>query len=827
MPVELWGQPLHPTTATSAMTRSRSKLQCLSLLLSAILAACAADRPPSVKISRDSLWNQPALADFLDYARSQHTSGLVILQKGKPLVEAHWPVPPWQHPMYALSRGQPTPEGIAREDVASLQKSLVSLLVEHAVSEALVNLDESVSTYLGSGWSVAPIEQESRITVRHLLSMTSGLDDTLKFVAPPGRVWHYNTAAYAQLIRLLENVTNRNIAELSRAWIFEPAGMIDSDWQTRHWIFRAMSRSTAGQGLYSTAPDLARLGHWMLGRLPVDKLLREMLTPSQTINPAYGHLWWLNGYPLRATNAQASSTQVLIPSAPGDLIAGQGFLDRRLDIVPSLNLIVARIGSKAEADFELKFWQLLMQALPEASEQCSHCDGTVADSVSNAIAEGLYISWREHIIDDPGLGPGDLAGSDGLQLHDLDEDGYLDILSVHESDTEYDGQARGYVRIAWGSSSAAHWELETLAEGPEVAAAEDLALADFDGDGDIDIVVASELAPLLYIENPGSGRNASDWPRSAIETKHGRGSFIRVAAADLDGDGRPELIAANKGSQNPNPETTQNQNPILLFQLPEHPLQTGHWREQVVGKLRIPINARAVDMDDDGDLDILAGSRGERRILWYENQGSLNFVERPISIQMLPDDILPTGFKLDYVDIDNSGKKNILLVAWPGIILKLSAQDETLSNWRWQKIADLLPDRLVSIGLGDIDNDGDLDIFSGSYSDTPRSFDDPLRGVHGRAGQVAWFENPGDSESAWKPHLILRRKRGMYDAWVIQDLDQDGDLDALGTRGNSYPFDGVFWLEQMRSTRPTPPFTPSRSIDSQHLERVAPEVDAK
>ena len=792
-----------------------------------MLVACAADRPSSIKISPDSLWDQSALTALLDYAGSQHTSGLVILQNGKTVVEAHWPVPAWRHPIYALSRGQTTPRGMAREDVASLQKSLVSLLIRRAVSEVIVNLDVSVSTYLGSGWSAAPIEQESRITVRHLLSMNSGLDDTLNFVAPPDRIWHYNTAAYAQLIRLLENVTGRNIDELSRVWVFEPAGMTDSDWQPRHWIFGAMSRSTAGQGLYSTAPDLARLGHWVLGRLPEGELLHEMFTPSQALNPAYGHLWWLNGYPLRATNAQASSTQVLIPSAPGDLIAGQGFLDRRLDIVPSLNLVVARIGSKAEAGFELKFWQLLMQALPEAREQCNRCEGTVADSVNTAVAEGHYISWREHIIDDPALGPDDLAGSDGLQAHDLDEDGYLDILSVHESDTEYDGQARGYVRIAWGSSSATHWELETLAEGPEVAAAEDLALADFDGDGDTDIVVASELAPLLYIENPGSGRNASTWPRHAIESQHGRGSFIRVDAADLDGDGRPELIAANKGAQNPNPETTQSLNPILLFQLTERPLQSGHWREQIVGKLRIPINARAVDMDDDGDLDILAGSRGERRILWYENQGSLNFVERPIRIQMLPDDILPTGFKLDYVDIDNDGKKNILLVAWPGIILKLSALDETLSNWRWQKIADLLPDRLVSIGLGDIDNDGDLDIFSGSYSDTPRSFDDPLRGVHGRAGQVAWFENPGDSESAWHPHPILRRKRGMYDAWVIQDLDQDGDLDALGTRGNSYPFDGVFWLEQIRSSRPITIFTPSRTIDSQHLERVAPAIDTK
>ena len=150
----------------------------------------------------------------------------------------------------------------------------------------------------------------------------------------------------------------------------------------------------------------------------------------------------------------------------------------------------------------------------------------------------------EHIIDDPLLGPSDLSGSDGLEVADLDKDGYLDIVSVHELDTEY-GVPKGYVRIAWGSDDPLTWELTTLASGSEVPSAEDVDIADADGDGWLDIIVACELAHLIYFKNPSSEHRSVYWKRTIPKISLNRGSFIRVFFSDFNQDGKLEVVACS------------------------------------------------------------------------------------------------------------------------------------------------------------------------------------------------------------------------------------------------------------------------------------------
>ncbi len=172
-------------------------------------------------------------------------------------------------------------------------------------------------------------------------------------------------------------------------------------------------------------------------------------------------------------------------------------------------------------------------------------------------------------------------------------------------------------------------------------------------------------------------------------------------------------------------------------------------------------------------------------------------------------------------DLNGDGRLDIVLQETPALVVWLEQPEDDRDDWVIHRIGSIAPDSSTGLAIADIDGDGLPDVITGGYSGQPRDHDGADVDVNSPVGRLAWFENPGDLSKQWRRHDISRRKRGMYDLFVARDMDGDGDVDFVTTRGNSGEFDGVLWLEQIRTEVPVPAFWPARDSESAHLPLLA------
>jgi CubicO group peptidase (beta-lactamase class C family) len=337
------------------------------LMATATIGVAISAVVPASQVSAAPAEQSAAMTGLLDYLRNQNSTGFLVLQDGKVLVEKHWPAPEGdrQFSMFVYGKNK---QGVLLEDVASQQKSFVAVLFAIAIDKGLMDVEKPVSAYIAAGWSKATPEQEAKIRVIDVLTMSSGLNDKFGYEAPSGTVFYYNTPVYAVTKRIIAAAANQSLDTITRDWLTAPAGMNETAWRKRPAALASVGNDT---GLVTTPRDTALFGLMVLHgglandgkRVVSEANLKAMFTPSAT-NPAYGRLWWVNGsaYTMRALGERKEGP--LFPAAPVDTVAALGAFDRRLYVVPSRKLVVVRTGAAAgDKDFDQQLWTRLIKVI--------------------------------------------------------------------------------------------------------------------------------------------------------------------------------------------------------------------------------------------------------------------------------------------------------------------------------------------------------------------------------------------------------------------------------------------------------------------------------
>ena len=296
------------------------------------------------------------------------------------------------------------------------------------------------------------------------------------------------------------------------------------------------------------------------------------------------------------------------------------------------------------------------------------------------------------------------------QAVDLDKDGVMDLLVADLGSVTPGDQTRG--TIVWLRGLAdGRFEPRTLASGlPRVA---DVEAADFDGDGDLDLVVAAfgwrEVGATLLYEN-----RTTDWSSPVFVAREidWRQGAIHVPVTDLDKDGRPDFVGL----------ISQHHETVVAFLN-----QGGSLAPKTIYTAPHPgwgsSGIELVDLDKDGRLDALLTNgdmldefllKPYHGITWLQNSGSFPFVEHVLAP-------LNGVHRAQAADLDGDGDLDVVACT---LIPGMAKYGKPLPSLVWleqtgpgnfARHALEMGGYHASLDVGDVDGDGDLDVVTGNF----------------------------------------------------------------------------------------------------------------
>ncbi|NOY22579.1 MAG: serine hydrolase [Acidobacteria bacterium] len=311
------------------------------------------------------------LREARDYAANPaiNTQGLLVIREGYVVAEQYF-------------------QGYDRNSIFesfSVAKSFSSCLIGISLDRGWIpDLDMPIYTVFPQWQQPDTPAIKKRITLRHLLTMTSGLrwnldapdydlasmiasDDYLAYmlvqpmVHEPGTYWEYSSGGSALLSGIIHNTTGLSAEELANQYLFPQIGFKYAEWESD-----GAGNTATAWGLYTTLRQFAKFGYLYMngGNWNENQVVPEnyVVLSGQPVSASidwYGFQWWLTPSLVGYENA----------NLPDNLMIAWGKYTQQIFVMPDQHLLVLRFGhdlySTTDQWDEVEFLKLILDAIKE------------------------------------------------------------------------------------------------------------------------------------------------------------------------------------------------------------------------------------------------------------------------------------------------------------------------------------------------------------------------------------------------------------------------------------------------------------------------------
>lgn len=323
-------------------------------------------------------WNAAQIPNLYKWLETKNSRAFIVLKDGKIVLEKYF-------------------GNFGRDSVwmwASAGKGITAFLTGLSQQEGKLKLSDLSSKYLGKGWTSEPAAKEDLITVWHQITMTTGMNDLgfgftcitpncLRYVADAGTRWAYHNGPYSLMEDVLVKANNASsYNSYTQDKLKSKTGM-DGTWVTvgPNNIYYSRARSMARFGLL-----MLNRGSWNNTPILTDTAyFRRMITTSQSINHSYGYLWWLNGQSSYIRpQSQTVFPGMLCANAPRDMYSAMGASGQLINVIPSMNMVVVRMGESPDQDYvPVDFQNEMWAELKKVFTISTHSNNLITNQIFN------------------------------------------------------------------------------------------------------------------------------------------------------------------------------------------------------------------------------------------------------------------------------------------------------------------------------------------------------------------------------------------------------------------------------------------------------------